>query len=222
MRVGEFVERADQLIAQAEAALEKPFGRIGEYVVNAGGFNGVRSAALSFLRGVFGAEHPYYTELHKFRYNSLENGQAIREILKAAREEMAGGWDVTVRGLITAEVFADFLEMARHLLDEGYKDPAAVMIGSVLEEHLRQLCVRHRVATEFTNPKGDTVPKKADVLNADLSKAGVYNRLDQKQVTTLLDLRNKAAHGHYGEYTQQQAELMYQQAVDFMARNPAT
>jgi hypothetical protein len=31
--------------------------------------------------------------------------------------------------------------MAEHLLDQKYKDPAAVVVvGSVLEEHLRQLC----------------------------------------------------------------------------------
>ena len=38
-----------------------------------------------------------------------------------------------------AELFADFLEMADYLLSEGYKDPAAVLGGSMLEEHLRQL-----------------------------------------------------------------------------------
>jgi hypothetical protein len=31
-----------------------------------------------------------------------------------------------LKGLITAEVFADFIEMAEHLLETGYKDPAAV------------------------------------------------------------------------------------------------
>jgi hypothetical protein len=30
--------------------------------------------------------------------------------------------------------------MAEHLLDQKYKDPATVVVGSVLEEHLRQLC----------------------------------------------------------------------------------
>ena len=34
----------------------------------------------------------------------------------------------------------DFLDMAYHLLENDYKDASAVMIGSVLEEHLRQLC----------------------------------------------------------------------------------
>ena len=32
-------------------------------------------------------------------------------------------------------------------------------------------------------------------MNADLAKAGVYDKLIQKRVTMLADIRNKAAHG---------------------------
>jgi hypothetical protein len=56
-------------------------------------------------------------------------------ILTAARNEIAGGWLFTTKGLVSAELFSDFLDMASHLLAEKYKDPAAVMAGSVLEEH---------------------------------------------------------------------------------------
>lgn len=90
--------------------------------------------------------------------------------------------------------------MAEHLLSEQYKDPAAVMVGGVLEEHLRQLAAKAGVAV--TDMKdGKEVPRKAESLNADLAKAGVYGKLDQKAVTGWLDLRNKAAHGKYSEYT---------------------
>ena len=113
----------------------------------------------------------------------------------------------------------DSLEMAQHLLNEGYKDPAAVMAGSVLEEHLRQLCQKHGIPTEATR-QGRPQPKKADALNADLAKKEVYNRLDQKNVTAWLDLRNKAAHGKYQEYTEEQVALMLQSLSDFMVRIP--
>jgi len=35
-------------------------------------------------------------------------------------------------------------------------------------------------------------------MNADLAKADVYNKLTQKQITALADLRNSAAHGQTG------------------------
>ena len=124
----------------------------------------------------------------------------------------------TVKGLIAAELFADFLEMADHLLEQGYKDPAAVIIGSVLEEHLRQLCSANSIPIEIENNKGVLIPKKADRLNSDLAKEGVYSKLDQKAVTMWLDLRNKAAHGKYDEYTSEQVTNMYSGITEFMAR----
>jgi hypothetical protein len=38
--------------------------------------------------------------------------------------------------------------MAQHLLEQNYKDAAAVMVGGVLEEHLRQLCIAASVPVE--------------------------------------------------------------------------
>ena len=123
----------------------------------------------------------------------------------------------TFKGLVAAELFADFLEMADHLLELGYKDPAAVIIGSVLEEHLRQLCSANSIDIEFENNEG-LIPKKADRLNSDLAKENVYSKLDQKAVTMWLDLRNKAAHGKYDEYTSEQVANMYSGITEFMAR----
>ncbi len=76
-------------------------------------------------------------------------------ILTAIRSELAGGWLTTTRGLISAEIFADFLEMAEYLLTERYKDAAAVIIGGVPEEHLRQLAARAQIPVE--EPKNGKV-----------------------------------------------------------------
>jgi len=45
-------------------------------------------------------------------------------------------------------------------------------------------------------------------LNAHLAKAEVYSKLVQKQVTTWAHIRNKAAHGEYGEYNAEQVRTM--------------
>jgi hypothetical protein len=107
--------------------------------------------------------------------------------------------------------------MAEHLLDRDYKDPAAVIVGSVLEEHLRQLCDANELPVEVEK-EGKRIPLKADALNASLAKADVYNKLSHKNVTAWLDLRNNAAHGQYDEYTKEQVVLMLQGVSDFMAR----
>ena len=104
--------------------------------------------------------------------------------------------------------------MAEHLNELGYKDPAAVMTGSVLESHLRQLCKNNLIDTEET--RGDKqVPKKADRLNNDLAKKEIYTKLDQKQITTWLDLRNNAAHGKYEQYTAVQVNQFINGLISF-------
>jgi hypothetical protein len=137
--------------------------------------------------------------------------------LNALRQDYQQGYMHTVAELIHADVFADFMEMAQELLDKHYKDPAAVVAGSVLEEHLRKLCDRHNLAVV----DGSGRPLKADFLNAELTKAGAYNKLEQKQVTPWLGLRNDAAHGHYDEYDEAQVALMIAGITDFMVRHPA-
>jgi hypothetical protein len=66
--------------------------------------------------------------------------------------------------------------MADYLLQQGYKDPAAVIVDSVLEEHLRKQC--HKVGIDVIQSSG--VSKKADTLNSELGGASIYSKLDQK------------------------------------------
>jgi len=133
--------------------------------------------------------------------------------LRALRRDYDAGYLASVQSLVRAEVFADFLEMAEHLLRQGYKDPAAVRVGTVLEGHLRAACDARGIPTEVSGK-----PKKADSMNSELAAAGVYNKLDQKNVTAWLDLRNKAAHGQYGEYTGEQVANTALGVREFMAR----
>ncbi len=134
-------------------------------------------------------------------------------VLRALRRDYAEGYLNTIQGLIRAELFADFIEMAEHLLDQSYKDPAAVLVGGVLEEHLRALCPTRSIPVLVSGR-----PKKADAMNAELRASGVYNKLDQKNVTAWLDLRNKAAHAQYGEYASEQVGTMLSGVREFVAR----
>ena len=220
MHLEDLIQRIDQLIQNADEVIqtEKSYDFVVGSYVNGELFHAFRSASLSFLSMTFGKDHTYYDEFNsRANHSNPDCTQVGRGILSAAREELAGGWLTTTKGLISAEIFSDFLEMAQHLLDEGYKDPAAVMAGSVLEEHLRQLCQKHDIPTEITR-QGRPQSKKADALNAELAKEEVYSKLDQKNVTAWLDLRNKAAHGKYQEYTKEQVALMLQSLSDFMVR----
>jgi hypothetical protein len=220
VKESDFLRRLDELLAKAEevrrTTVTSDLG--GESWVDEGKMAGFRAACLSFLMSSFGMRHTYYQQMiERTKGHGSGHFDSACEILMAARGEVAGGWTRSLRSLITADIFSDFMDMGSYLLDEGYKDAAAVIIGSVLEEHLRQLAQSHGVSVEVKTASASS-PKKADRLNADLAGAEVYGKLDQKSITAWLDLRNKAAHGKYADYTKEQVRLMHQALLEFMAR----
>lgn len=217
------LERVEYLIDLANKSLATKYSTedsfFNYYWVSSESFKVFETSSLSFILSTYGEKHPYYTRFKESVVNTKPNDvEAGKGILTSIKTEIEKGWLSTIKGLISAEIFSDFLDMAEHLLSEKYEHPAAVMIGSVLEEHLRQLCDKNGIAiTEIKN--GKTLPKKADLLNADLAGKGIYNKLDQKNIIAWLDLRNKAAHGKYTEYNIQQVEFMLQGVTEFMVRN---
>jgi hypothetical protein len=220
MNLADFERRAKELLTHADAVLatKKVDGYANQWV-DTEAFAQLRASGLSFLRNAFGTEHPYFQEFtDRVKQADPSDTRTAKGILEAARSEVAGGWALTTTGIVSAGIFADFLEMAAHLLENGYKDAAAVMAGSVLEEHVRQLSRKHGIAIEQLS-SGKMVPRKADSLNADLAKLPAYNLLEQKSVIAWLDLRNKAAHGDYNQYNKDQVALMHQGVSDFIARN---
>lgn len=132
--------------------------------------------------------------------------QHLRAIFLAAREDYEGGYFRTARSLVQAEVFDSELEQARELIRAGYKLPAAIVAGVVLETSLRELCDQESL------PHG-----KLDKMNSDLAKAGKYNKLHQKRITALADIRNSAAHGKLQDFTDQDVLDMIRDVEKFVA-----
>lgn len=177
----------------------------------------------SAIDRISGKDSSYSQQLLDVNIRNPRDGYRIGPtigIIMALKFDIESGYLQTYEQIIHAGVFSDFIQMANYLLDKDYKDPAAVIAGSTLESHLRKLSKLHGIDLEFEK-NGDLFPKKASILNSELTKAGVYNLLDQKSVTAWLDLRNKASHGKYDEYSREQVALFISNLLDFMVRNPA-
>lgn len=168
---------------------------------------------------IVGENSEYYKDV-KINFNkpifSEKKLKYVIGVVQALKSDLENDYLKSLSEIIQSEVFSDYLDMAEHLINEGYKDPAAVLVGSTLEVHLRELCVSNSIDIEFLNSKGKPTPKKADVMNADLAKASVYSPAYQKQVTAWLGLRNSAAHGNYLEYTKEEISLMLQGLRQFI------
>jgi uncharacterized protein (DUF2164 family) len=125
-------------------------------------------------------------------------------VVTAIKHDIDNGLLTNFKTLIQADIFADFLEMGEYLLNGGYKDAAAVIIGSVLEDGLRKLAEKNKIS--ITNDQGK--PLTIEPLNNELAKKEVYSKLIQKQITSWAHIRNKAAHGEFNEYNKEQVQMM--------------
>ncbi len=213
----EILDRIDQLEELGQEVLDTELSD-PRCEVNSGKIRGFIVTLLSFIERVYGKGHIYYCTIDEYSGGNVSGIQTNLEILSAIRQEVEGRWLFDLKDLITAELFTDFLEMAKHLLEKGYKDAAAVIVGSTLENHLRQLCSANSIDTDIKNNRGRLIPKKADLLNSELAKNGVYNRLNLKNITAWLDLRNNAAHGKYDEYSHEHVSLMLSGVMNFVSK----
>jgi hypothetical protein len=158
----------------------------------------------NLLVRVFGQESEHYKNfsIQVAKHLTFSPTYRAQGVLKAAKDDYENEQLFEIRRLVEAELFDDFLEQAEHLLDSGYYQPAAVIAGCVLEDGLRKLC----------NKNGITLPlkPKLDAMNSELAKAGVYSKLVQKRITALADLRNKAAHGQWNQFSKKDVVDMIQ------------
>ena len=92
-------------------------------------------------------------------------------------------------------------------MQNGYKNAAAVIAGTVLETAIKEICLNNGIELDR---------KKLTHLNDELAKAGIYNKLQQKQITALADIRNNAAHGDYDQFTQEHVERMIEDIEKFL------
>lgn len=143
----------------------------------------------------------YFYNLHG-EYNA--HFSQMVGVARAVKHDLDNGLLVQFKSLVQADVFADFLEMGEYLLQEGYKDAAAVIVGSVLEDSLRKLAEDNGIS--LTQQSGK--PMTIEPLNVELAKQEVYSKLVQKQITSWAHVRNKAAHGEFSEYNREQVQMM--------------
>ena len=204
-------DRLNHLIEVGEEVLETKYStQFYEYVKD-DPFYQWRAGALSFLKAVFGDNSIHLQEFQQrclgTRYDYAFQGQSI---LKAAKEDIEGGYLKKLEDLVAADIFTDFLEMAEYLLEQGYKDPAASLIGAVLEDGLGKIAKKNDI----------TLKSKENIssLNQRIADAKIYSRLVQKQVEVWNEIRDNADHGKFPEYNADSVKDMCNGVRDFLEK----
>lgn len=199
-RFGELFAKGEAVLASKKVDFVSRDDGVAHYKVPSGPYREWMTNVLNLVQRTLGE-----TSIH-FKHLSEQYGQFTEweshfidsfSLFKAAKEDYEGGYIFNVRTLAKAEVLSDAISQANELLHAGYKDPACILARVSLESTLKDLCDRHTIAHG-----------KLEKMNAELCKAGAYNMAKQKQVTAWAEIGNKAAHGDWTQYTNQDAAAM--------------
>ena len=213
MAIDRILGRLDSLIETGERVLATRHPPPAH--VNAGDrvddvlFRQWRTSSLAFLN-TLPSDYIYRDEFENHCRSSYDCREADAgvAILRAAREDIEGGLQ-KIEMLVSASVFSDFLEMAEHLLDNGYKDPAASLIGAVLEDGLRRICNNNNITVKADD--------NISSVNKKLADQKAYNRLKQREIEVWNKLRDYADHGHFNEYKPNDVTDMLKGVMNFLS-----
>ncbi len=169
------------LETETEASHRKP-------LVSEKKFHDFRISTLSFFSRVFGEKSDYYqsfkTEVTQATASRTRRGISM---LTAASRELQGDWLDTTRGTIVRDILTDMLRLAQDQLNDGNVKAAVVIGGAVLEKLLRNICLEKGIQIH-NKVQNKAVPKKALQLTGEAYKKKLYDRQENKQIISWLDL----------------------------------
>lgn len=208
-RFVELEEQAGRVASTHKTSHTEMFGRSDN--VDADVFLEWRVKVKNLIVKVDGENSEHYKEFAKAEDSSwsgsLTKFNALKAVFLATKEDFDGVYLSSYKAIVQAEVFDTELEQAYELLKNGYYVAAAVIGGVVLETALRELCDRESI------PHG-----KMDKMNADITKAGVYSKIVQKQITAFAGIRNSAAHGNPDQFTEDDVKNMIRDIEEFLIK----
>ena len=212
-----YAERLRQLVEEGRsvARLERP-SSVGPY------FQGEDKVAVhawlgkagSILATVFGSESP---QLHHYREALPNRGILAVEhsydvypvvgVVAGALDDLENGFLIGQEFIIAGELFDSVLEQAKQLNAAGYKDPAAVLARTVLEDSLKRLA----------RAQGLADAQRAASINDQLKAAGRYPQAQWRFVQAWLDIGNAAAHGKFADFSERDVTEMIDGIERFLA-----
>jgi uncharacterized protein YutE (UPF0331/DUF86 family) len=114
--------------------------------------------------------------------------QQCQGLLRAMASDIKGGRLGNLRLEFQGQVFADFINAAKHALSEQRKDVAAVLAAAALEDTLKRYAEANSLDVEDTD--------LSNVVNA-LKSAGLLSATQGTLLKGMIPFRNKALHAEW-------------------------
>lgn len=155
------------------------------------------TACLHLVDLTFGEEGIYYEKLSDaFGLMNVEDQKNYGiAIMESAKEEIEKGFLYEIKHLMAVDLFDSILEQAEHLLENGFKDAAAILGRVIIENSLKDIAIKNKI----------DLPEKIKLteLNTRLWKEEIYTKNIWRITQGHIDTGNSAAHGHFDKYDEQ-------------------
>ncbi|NGZ97509.1 MAG: hypothetical protein CV089_15555 [Nitrospira sp. WS110] len=165
------------------------------------GLEAIFTEAISLLSGIYGRSDPHYQRIiHFYNEQHLHALEQTEGLLLGTKANLESGLLDDLRAKILVDIKTDFLQTSERLLEEGRKDPAAVLACIVLEDSLKRLAARKGV--------NDALDKEMNVTAGLLFKAGVIEKSTNQSIQNFKNLRNAALHAQWNEVSAESVSLL--------------
>jgi hypothetical protein len=197
------------------AKLERPSSGGPPYIQDEGMIQVISwlTKARNILEVAFGSQSPHLRHFDNIvPQGGITNATRAYRIypfigvLEAALNDLENGFLTGQEFFIAGEVFDSILEQAKYLVQNSYKDPAAVLARVVLEDVLKRIA----------RSEGVDDTQKASVINDEFKKKGRFSQPQWRFVQGWLDIGNAAAHGKFNQYTQDDVLKMIEDVERFL------
>jgi uncharacterized protein YutE (UPF0331/DUF86 family) len=185
--------KAEDFLSRIEELMKK------EYDERYDGIGEVYSGTVAIATQIWGENGTHVQSVKQLR-EDLRNSkwdpnaqaqfliQQCHGVLQAMASDIKGGRLGNLRLEFQGQVFADFLNAAKHAVSEGRKDVAAVLAAAALEDTLKR----------YAEAKGLSVEDAdlTNVVNA-LKGAGLVSATQGSLLKGMVPFRNKALHAEW-------------------------
>jgi len=140
---------------------------------------------ISLVTYIYGRAHPHtHRVIYSFNQGSLYSLHQMKGVLIGTKNNLINGLLDQLESKILLGIKNEFLEMSNEQLSNGQKDPAAVLVCTVLEDSLKRLALSHGIK--------DLQGKELSIVTQALLKEGILEQSTTEAILSFEDLRNAA------------------------------
>ena len=201
-RTTALVAKLDELLAHIDPLASTWWSTdMGGGFKDQSGFEALYTEAISLTAAIYGVNHPHYQRIIHFYNEGHKSALDQTEgLLIGTKKNLESGLLDDLRSRVLIDIKSDFLETAQNLLDEGEKDPAAVLACIVLEDSLKRLVEKQNVS--------EAKDKEMAVTAGALFKVTVIEKSTNQSIRNFKNLRNAALHAQWDQVSAESVGLL--------------